>query len=40
MAQAGRAARARVLREHDWNLRLAGLPALLGTAPLPLASAG
>lgn len=36
----GRAARARVLREHDWNLRLAGLPALLASAVQPLASAG
>lgn len=39
-ADVGRAARARVLREHDWNLRLAGLPELLGAAPQPLASAG
>lgn len=36
----GRAARARVLREHDWNLCLAGLPALLAAAPQPLASVG
>lgn len=36
----GRAARARVLREHDWNLRLAGLPALMAGAVQPLASAG
>ena len=36
----GRAARARVLREHDWNLRLAGLPALFQAAPQPLVSAG
>ena len=40
----GRAARARVLREHDWYLRLAGLPALLATScssdAQPLASAG
>ena len=35
----GRAARARVLREHDWNLRLSGLPALLSGAA-PLAHAG
>ncbi|MDN4059241.1 glycosyltransferase [Massilia sp. YIM B02769] len=39
-ATVGRAARARVLREHDWNLRLAGLPALFQAAPQPLASAG
>lgn len=36
----GRAARARVLSEHDWNLCLAGLPALLAGTPQPLASAG
>ncbi|MEW6371261.1 MAG: glycosyltransferase [Pseudomonadota bacterium] len=36
----GRAARARVLREHDWQLRLAALPALLGGAPEPAASLG
>ena len=36
----GRAARARVLREHDWNLRLAPLPALLGAGSRRLASAG
>jgi len=40
----GRAARARVLREHDWNLRLACLPALLAAGSSshaqPLASAG
>lgn len=43
-SEVGRAARARVLREHDWNLRLAGLPALLAAAcpshAQPLASAG
>lgn len=31
----GRAARARVLREHDWQLRLAGLPDLLAGARQP-----
>lgn len=36
----GRAARARVLREHDWQLRLAGLPALLDRAAAPIASVG
>ena len=36
----GRAARARVLREHDWQLRLAGLTALLGGVPAPVASVG
>lgn len=36
----GRAARARVLREHDWQLRLAGLPALLGKRDHEAASVG
>ena len=36
----GRAARARVLREHDWELRLAGLRALLDKAPRRVASVG
>lgn len=36
----GRAARARVLREHDWQLRLAGLPALLGGAAHGVAGVG
>lgn len=39
-ATVGRATRARVLREHDWNLRLAGLPTLFQAAPQPLVSAG
>ena len=36
----GRAARARVLREHDWQLRLAELPALLDPANAPAARVG
>lgn len=36
----GRAARARVLREHDWQLRLAELPALLDPANTPAARVG
>ncbi|WP_313705551.1 hypothetical protein, partial [Massilia sp.] len=36
----GRAARARVLREHDWQLRLAELPALLDRANAPVARVG
>lgn len=39
-AAVGRAARARVLREHDWDLCLAGLPALFQAPAQPLASAG